>query len=354
MRMMKNWTLALVVGLVFAGGCGDSSTGGSGGTGGGSTIALTGAGSTFVNPAMSKWTYAYQEANKGVTINYQSVGSGAGIAQVKAGTVDFGASDVAMTDKELADLPAPVVQFPVIAGSEVLAYNLPGIQNGLKLSGDVIADMYLGKITKWNDPRIAEQNAGMQLPDLAITIVHRSDASGTSFIFTDYLSTVSQDWAKGPSKGKTVNWPAGVAGKGNEGVAGLVKQTPGAIGYVELAYAIQTKLSYGPIKNKSGNYVDPSIDSTTAAANAAMDLLKADIRTSIVDTSAPDGYPIAGFTYVIIPKTPKDPAKAKVMLDFFKWALGPGQDMAKTLNYAPLPKSIADLNASTLSTVTTK
>ncbi|MBS1717033.1 MAG: phosphate ABC transporter substrate-binding protein PstS [Armatimonadetes bacterium] len=318
------------------------------------SVAITGAGSTFVNPAMSKWAYMYQQDHPGITVNYQSVGSGAGIAQYKAGTVDFGATDAPLSDKDLAEMPSPTIHVPVIAGCEVLAYNLPGVENGLKLSEDVLADMFLGKIKVWNDPRIVSANPGMTLPSTPITIAHRSDGSGTTFIFTDYLSAVSPAWKSGPGKGKTVNWPVGVGGKGNEGVAGLIKQTPGAIGYVELAYAVQTKLNYGPIRNKSGNYVTPSIESTTAAVNAAAEALKKDIRVSIVNQDGKDAYPIAGMTYVLLSKAPKDQVKAKAVKDFMTWVLGPGQKTAIDLQYAPLPDAVVTLNTASLETIALK
>lgn len=354
--MKKLWILALLAGLVLAGcGSGDTSgttgTEGTSGTSGGAAVTLTGAGSSFVNPAMSKWAYQYHNDHSDVTINYQPVGSGAGIAQLKAGTVDFACSDVAMSDKEMGEMPGPVTQFPVISGCVVVAYNIPGVQNGLKLSGDVIADIFLGKIKKWNDPRITSQNAGMTLPDTAISVAHRSDGSGTSYIFTDYLSSVSPEWESKVGKGKSPAWPAGVGGKGNDGVAGVIKQSPGTIGYVELAYALQTKLTFGPIKNKSGNYVDATLESTTAAANAAVDALKTDIRTSIVNSAAPDAYPIAGFTYAIMPKNPKDAAKTKALMEYMTWVLGAGQDMAKELQYGPLPETVASLDKEAMAEV---
>ena len=344
-------TLAAVGGFlaIFAAGCGSSNSSGTVETpGSGAAVTLNGAGSTFVYPAMSKWAYAYGDANKGVTINYQSVGSGAGISQYQAGTVDFAASDKPLSDEELKEMPGPTVQFPVTAGCEVLAYNLPGVENGLKLSEDVVADIFLGKIKTWNDPRIVSQNAGLNIPATPITVAHRSDGSGTTYVFTDYLSSVSPAWKAGPGKGKTVNWPVGVGAKGNEGVAGLVKQTPGGIGYVELAYAVQTKLNYGPLRNKSGNYVMPSLESTTAAANAAADALKADVRSSIVNGAGKDTYPIAAFVYMIVAKEPKDAAKGKALNDFVKWVLDEGQSMAAELQYAPLPEAVVAMNTATL------
>lgn len=362
MQNMKTWILALTFAVFVASGCNgsdnktsdNSTTTNGGSTSGAGGTQITGAGSTFVYPAMSKWTAAYQQANPGITFNYQPVGSGAGIGQLKAGTVDFAASDVAMSDKELGEMPGPVVQMPMIAGCVTIAYNLPDVQSGLKLSGDVIADIYLGRITKWNDPRITSQNAGVNLPDMPISVAYRSDGSGTTYIFTDYLSTVSPVWKVKPGKGKTVEWPVGSGQKGNAGVAGLVKQSPGGIGYVELAYAVQTKMTYAQVRNKSGKYIEATVDSTSAAANAAVDALKADIRTSIVDTSAPEGYPISGFTYALLNKDPKDATKSKAIVDFMKWVLGAGQDMAKELQYAPLPKSVADLDDTALGTVGSK
>jgi phosphate transport system substrate-binding protein len=315
---------------------------------------INGAGSSFVNPAMSKWAYTYQNDHKDVTINYQSVGSGAGIAQYKAGTVDFGATDAPLSDKESSEMPTPTVQIPVTAGCEVLAYNLPEVKNGLKLTSDIIADMYLGKIKSWDDPRIVKLNPDIKLPAMAITIAHRSDGSGTTFVFTDYLCSVSSDWKAGPGKGKTVNWPTGVGGKGNEGVAGLIKQTPGCLGYVELAYAVQSSLSYGSIRNKSGSDITPSVESTTAAANAAAENLKKDIRVSIVNGDAKDAYPICGFTYVLLSKAPKDAVKAKAVVDFIQWVLGPGQKQATELQYGALPDSVVELNKASLAEVDTK
>ena len=306
----------------------------------GTKMTITGAGSTFVNPAMSKWIYSYKDA----TINYQSVGSGAGIAQYKAGTVDFGATDAPLSDKEVGEMPQPTVHVPVIAGCLVLAYNLEGVEDGLKLSPAAIAGIFSGKVTKWNDPVIVKDNPGVKLGDTPITVAHRSDGSGTTYVFTDYLSAVSPEWKASTGMGKTVNWPTGIGGKGNEGVSGLIKQTPGSIGYVELAYAVQTKLHYGPVQNKAGKFVTPSLESTTAAANSAAEAMKTDIRVSIVNSSGDDAYPICGFTYVLVPKAAKDAAKGKALYDFLNWVFGPGQEMAAPLQYAPLPASVVELN----------
>jgi len=358
MQLNRPWIFALAI-VFFASGCSGSNNSSadsptSPNKAAGQSVSLTGAGSTFVTPAMSKWAYAYTQAHPDVSINYQSVGSGAGIGQFEAGTVDFGATDVAMSDSDLKSAPEGAVQIPMITGCTVVAYNVPGVANGLKLSGDVIADIFLGTIAKWSDPRIVSQNPGVTLPDLPVAVIHRADSSGTTYIFTDYLCSVSPAWNAGPGKNKSPKWPTGVGGKGSEGVSGLIKRTPGSIGYVELAYAMQTKLTYGPVRNKSGKYVDPSVESTTAAANSQVRALTKDIRVSIVDCSAPDGYPIAGFTYAILSKKPKEAPKGKALVEFLNWVLGPGQDMAKELNYAPLPKSIADINKAALAEVQTK
>lgn len=362
MENIKTWILALSLGIFVACGCSSgtdtgsttSSTTSTTGDKPGASVSLTGAGSTFVNPAMSKWAEAYKGVAKDVSINYQSVGSGAGISQLKAGTVDFACSDVPLDDKGLKEMPSEIVQVPVTAGCVVVGYNLAGNAGNLQLSGDVIADIFLGKITMWNDARIAGQNAGVTLPATKITVAHRSDGSGTTYIFTDYLSSVSPDWKAGPGKNKQPKWPTGVGGKGNDGVAGLIKQTDGTIGYVELAYATQTKMTFATIKNKSGAYVKASADSTSAAANAAVDALKTDIRTSIVDTADAKGYPICGFTYAMMSKAPTDAAKGKAVLDFLTWVLNSGQDMAKDLQYAPLPKSVVELDTTALGEVKTK
>jgi len=310
-------------------------------------VSLIGAGSTFVNPAMSTWADQYKDAK----VNYQSLGSGAGIAQYKQGTVDFGATDAPLSDKELKEMPTETLHIPVVAGAEAIVYNVPGVPTGLKLSGDTLAGIFLGKIVKWNDPALAKDNPGVTLPDMAIAVAHRADGSGTTFIFSDYLSAVSPDWAKGPGKGKTLNWPVGTGGKGSDGVAGLVKQSPGSIGYVELAYATQNKMTFAQVKNAAGSFVSPSPESTSAAANEALTALQKDVRTSIVNEGGKDSYPICGFTYVLVSKMPKDAAKSKAVVDFLKWAIGPGQKLIVDKQYAPLPQSIVDLNTAALSSV---
>lgn len=312
---------------------------------------LKGAGATFPAPIYQKWFFEYNKTHRNVSFDYQPVGSGGGVAQYKAGTVDFGATDAPLSDAERASIPWPTLHIPTVVGAEVLAYNLPGIANGLKLSGDVIADIYLGKIQRWNDRRIAAQNPGVRLPALPITVVHRSDGSGTTYIFTNYLSSVSREWATRVGTGKSVNWPLGLGGNGNSGVAGLVRHSPGAIGYVELAYAITTRLTYGPVRNRAGRYVDATIASTTEAANSALSRMAKDVRVSIVDGPGANTYPIAGFTYLLVSRTPRDTAKARALIEFLRWAMGPGQKMAAGLLYAPLPPSVVKLNERAMSTI---
>jgi len=305
---------------------------------------LTGAGATFPYPIYSKW-FAEYAAKTGVKINYQSIGSGGGIRQLTEGTVDFGASDAPMTDEEMSKLKTPVYHVPTVLGAVVITYNVPGVTQPLKLAGDVVADVFAGKLTKWNDPRITATNAGTKLPAQDILVVHRSDGSGTTYIFSDYLSAVNPAWAKAPGKGKELQWPAGVGAKGNEGVAGQVKQTPGAIGYVELAYARQNSLPYASIKNAAGQFVAPSIESVTAdAAGMASKLSPStDFRVSVVDGPGVGAYPISSFTFLLIPKTIPDAAKGKKLVDFVKWALSTGEGEAAALDYAPLPAAIASM-----------
>ncbi len=300
---------------------------------------LTGAGATFPYPIYSKWFTEYSAAHSGVEINYQSIGSGGGISQVTKGLVDFGASDMPMTDQMLSSSPIKLVHIPTVLGAVVPIFNVPGV-NDLNFSPDVLADIYLNKITNWNDSRIAKDNAGVHLPDQKIIVVHRSDGSGTSFIFTDYLSKVSPDWANGPGKGTSPNWPVGVGGKGNEGVAGLVRQLPGAIGYVELIYALQNHINFGSMKNAAGNWVKASIDGVTAAAAGAK--IPADYRVSITNAPGADAYPISSFTYLLIPAHPSDAAKEKVLKDLLSWCIKSGESETSGLSYAPLPQNVAD------------
>ncbi len=308
---------------------------------------LTGAGATFPYPIYSKWFGDYATST-GVKINYQSIGSGGGIRQLSEGTVDFGASDAPMSDAELGKAKGPILHFPTVLGAVVITYNLPEIKSPLKLTGDVIARLFAGKITKWNDSRIATLNSGVKLPAKDILVVHRSDGSGTTYIFSDYLSAVSPDWAKAPGKGKELQWPVGIGAKGNEGVAGQVKQTAGAIGYTELAYAKQNHLSTAAIKNASGEFVEPSIESATAAAAGISAKLppNTDYRISIVNAPGAGAYPISSFTWLLIPKTIASAAKRKQITDFLRWYLAKGEASAASLDYAPLPQPlIANLTA---------
>lgn len=298
--------------------------------------ALIGAGSSFDNPLFSKLFSEYNKIN-GLKVNYQSVGSGAGISQLTNKTVDFGASDAPMNGKQDSAVSAPVLHIPVTAGAVVLSYNLTDVKDTLKLSPSVLADIFLGKITKWNDAKIVAINTGVKLPDVAILIAHRSDGSGTSNIFTTYLSKVSEDWSSKVGKGSSVNWPVGLGGKGNEGVAGLVKQTPGAIGYIELAYAVQNNMAYAKMQNKAGNYITASIASVTAAANVT---IPADSKISLTNTDAADGYPISGFSWVLIYKEQKyndrSLDRATKLLKLLSWTIHDGQQFSGALNYAPL------------------
>jgi phosphate transport system substrate-binding protein len=299
---------------------------------------LTGAGATFPYPIYSKWFNEYSAAHPGVEINYQSIGSGGGITQVTKGTVDFGASDMPMTDQALSASPIKLIHVPTVLGAVVPIFNVPGV-NDVKFSPDVLADIFLGKINNWNDSRIAKDNAGTKFPDQKILVVHRAEGSGTTFIWTDYLSKVSKEWADGPGKGSAVNWPAGVAGKGNENVAGLVRQMPGSIGYVELIYALQNKINFGQVKNAAGNFVKASIEGVTDAA-ASIKQMPADYRISITNAPGANAYPISSFTYLLIPTSGGDAAKRKVLKDMLSWILKSGEGEVSTLSYAPLPEAL--------------
>ena len=339
--------LVAIVTFALVAGCGDSSkVPAAGGTpaaaSSSSGAALTGAGATFPNPLYSKWFSEYA-TKTGVRINYQPIGSGGGIRQLSENTVDFGATDAPMSDEELGKARSgAILHVPTALGAVVVTYNLPMITAPLNLSGDVIAAIFRGQVTRWNDVRIAALNNGVALPATDILVVHRSDGSGTSFVFTDYLSKVSAAWAKAPGKGKDVQWPVGLGAKGNEGVAGQVKQSPGAIGYIELAYASQNKLPTAHVKNVQGEFVAPSIASVTAAAAGASSALPAttDYRISIVNAPGAGVYPIASFTWIILYQKQADAAKGKLLVDFLKWALTDGQAMEAPLDYAPLPEAM--------------
>lgn len=298
---------------------------------------INGAGATFPYPIYSKWFDAYTKVDPSVRFNYQSIGSGGGQKQILAETVDFGASDGPMSDDNLAKAPGKLLHIPTVAGADVVAYNLPG-NPALKFDADSIAGIFLGEIKKWNDPKIAALNAGVSLPDQDIVVVHRSDGSGTTYIWTDYLSKISAEWKSKVGTNTSVNWPAGIGGKGNEGVAGQIKQTPGALGYVELIYAIQNKMPYADVKNSSGKFVKPSLDSITAAMATAQ--IPDDFRFSITNASGDAAYPICGATWLLVYEQQKDAAKGKKLVEFLKWAQKDGEKMAKDLDYAPLPESL--------------
>ncbi len=317
-----------------------------------STNQIIGAGSTFIYPVMTRWISDFQANHSGVQINYQSIGSGGGIQQLKKGLVDFGASDAALDDQQLEEMPA-IVQIPESAGPVCITYNLPELKGSLKLSAESLAGIYLGKIKNWRDPSIKKDNPGVVLPDDAIAVAHRSDGSGTTNIFTTYLATVSPQWEKQVGKGISVSWPTGIGGKGSEGVTGVVKQTPGGIGYVELTYAKENNLPVAAIRNKAGDWVEPTADGTTAAIDAFSSELAKDVRTPIVDppASAKDAYPISGLTFLIIPKEGKTPARTQVIKSFINYIVMQGQDQAEKLSYAKLPSSLQQQDETLLAQV---
>jgi phosphate transport system substrate-binding protein len=319
-----------------------------------SSVDLNGAGATFPYPIYSKWFSDYA-AKTGVKINYASIGSGGGIKQLSEGTVDFGATDGPMTEEDQAKAKGGrVLHFPAVLGAVVITYNLAEVSAPLRLTGEVLGDIFLGKIKKWNDVRLASLNPGVTLPAKDILVVHRSDGSGTTYIFTDYLAAVSPAWASGPGRGKDVNWPIGLGGKGNEGVAGSVKQTPASIGYVELAYAKQNRLPTAHMQNATGAFVEPTIESITAAAEAASSKLgpDSDYRVSIVNSAGPGVYPISSFTWLLVYQNQPDATKGKKLVDFMRWMYAEGQASAPALDYAPLPKVLSDQLAQRLSTIT--
>jgi phosphate transport system substrate-binding protein len=297
------------------------------------------AGATFPAPIYQKWFEEYKMAHSDVQINYQAIGSGGGIRQLTEGTVDFGASDMPMTEEQMKGVKVHPLHFPTVLGAVVLSYNVPGVTTDLKLTPDAIAGIYLGDVKKWNDAKIASANPGVKLPDSEIEVIHRSDGSGTSFIFTDYLSKVSPQWKSKVGANTSVSWPVGLGGKGNDGVAGLIKQTPGSIGYVELIYAVQNKMSYASVKNAAGKFVVPSFKSVTAAAANSKEM-PPDFRASITDAPGADSYPISSFTWLLIPSEIKDATKKAAITGFLQWMMTTGQKDCEGLSYAPLPKAV--------------
>src|SRR5947199_2163594 len=312
---------------------------------------LTGAGATFPYPMYSKWFDEYHNQHSDIKINYQSIGSGGGIKQIQAGTVDFGASDGPMTDEQLAQTPGKVLHIPTVLGADVPTYNVTGVTGELKFTPDVLADLFLGKITKWNDPRLAKANPGVKFPDEDIVIVHRSDGSGTTYIWTDYLSKVSSEWKDKVGKGTSVNWPVGLGGKGNEGVAGLIKQTPNSMGYVELIYAIQNKMPYGKVKNTSGDFIKADLAGVSAAATGAVKTMPDDFRVSITNAPGKTAYPISSFTWLLIPSKFSDSAKRDALKKFVQWMLADGQNYAESLSYAKLPPEVVAKETKALSKI---
>ncbi len=315
------------------------------------TVLINGAGATFPYPIYSKWFSEYNKLHPTVQINYQSIGSGGGIRQITNQTVFFGATDGPMTNDQQLAAPSKILHFPTVLGAVVPVYNIPGVTAELKFTGPVLVDIFLGKVTKWNDPQIAKLNPGVNLPVADITVVHRSDGSGTTYIWVDYLAKVSEEWKTKVGVATAVNWPSGVGGKGNEGVAGLVQQTPGSIGYVELIYALQNKISYGSVQNMAGEFIRASVPSVTAAAAAAAGKMPADFRVSITNAEGKGVYPISSFTWLLLYESPKDKAQSKTMVDFVKWALTDGQKFCAELGYAPLPEPVVKLEMAALAKI---
>lgn len=307
------------------------------GASGSAQLLINGAGATFPYPIYSKWFNDYSRVDPSVRFNYQSIGSGGGQKQILERTVDFGASDGPMSDENLAKADAKILHIPTVAGADVVTYNLPGNPR-LKLDGPTIADIYLGKITKWNDPALVKLNPQAGLPDSDIVVIHRSDGSGTTYIFTDFLSSVSPEWKERAGRGTAVRWPAGLGAKGNEGVTGEVQQVPGAIGYVELVYAVQNNMAYAAVRNSAGKFITPSIESVTAAMDAAH--VPDDFRFSMVNPSGPEAYPVAGATWLLVYQQQRDKVKGRKLVEFLKWAMKDGEAMAPQLHYAPLPPAL--------------
>ena len=339
---MRRRSLRLIVALTVAGVAFQAAR---------AAVLVNGAGATFPYPIYSKWFDEFHKRNPDVQINYQSIGSGGGIRQVTDGTVDFGASDGPMTEEQLAATKVPILHLPTVLGAVVPTFNLAGVET-LRFTPEILAGIFLGKVTRWDDAAIVQANPGVKLPAQAIVPVHRSDGSGTTYVFTDYLTKVSPEWASTAGKGTAVNWPVGIGGKGNEGVTGLVKQTPNTIGYVELVYAVQNKLPVCAVRNRSGRFVEASLDSITAAAASAAGSMPSDFRVSITDAATADAYPIASFTWLLVPTRIKDAEKGRAMKDFLAWMLVDGQKLAPALQYAPLPEAVIGLERQALDRIT--
>jgi phosphate transport system substrate-binding protein len=339
------WFSAVVL-LLASIGCNNNSGSGSG------SVTLQGAGASFPSPLYQKWLSEYGKLHANVKIDYQSIGSGGGIKQLKEQTVDFGASDAPMTDADLKSAPGEILHVPTVLGAVVITYNLEGMKQPLRFSPEALADIFLGKIKKWNDPKIAADNPGVTLPTGDITVIHRSDSSGTSAVFTDYLSKVSPEWKEKVGAGVSPSWPIGIGGKGNEGVTGQVKNTPNTIGYIELVYAVKNNLPVAHIKNASGNFIEPSIDAVTAAAAASAASMPDDLRVSITNAAGPQAYPISSYTYIIVYKNQKDAAKGKALVDFLWWGIHDGETFGKELQYAPLPADVVKKAEAKINAVT--
>jgi phosphate transport system substrate-binding protein len=317
------------------------------------TIRINGAGATFPYPIYSKWFAEYNKLHPDVEINYQSIGSGGGIRQLANRTVFFGATDGPMTKDQMLNAPGKILHLPAVLGADVPVYNIPGVDGELKFTGPLLADIFLGKITKWNDPAIAKLNSGVRLPSTDIVVCHRSDGSGTTYIWVDYLSKVSPEWKQKVGVATSVKWPVGIGGKGNEGVAGLVKQTPGAIGYVELIYALQNKIDFGSVQNAAGEFVRASLESVTRAAAATKGKMPPDFRVSITNAPGAGVYPISSFTWLLFYENPKDKRAARIMTDFMRWALRDGQKYCADLGYAPLPEEVVAMELEALKKIRT-
>jgi len=337
MRAGRFWLWGLLAASVVAGGAE-------------AAILINGAGATFPYPLYSKWFDEFHKRNGEVQINYQSIGSGGGIRQVLDGTVDFGATDGPMTDEQLKSAPVPILHLPTALGAVVPAFNLAGVQS-LHFTPEVLAGIFLGRITRWDDAALARENPQVKLPDAAIVPVHRADGSGTTYVFTDYLAKVSPEWERSVGRGTSVNWPVGLGGKGNEGVAGLVKQTPNTVGYVELIYATQSKLPFGDVRNRSGRFVQASLASVTAAAAAAAEKMPEDFRVSITDAAGAEAYPISSFTWLLVPARLRDAQKGAALKRFLEWMLSEGQQFAPPLDYAPLPPAVVTLERQALAKI---